>query len=186
MKEQIEPSVQRELERMRCAKQGWRARKWDKWWQQGSMKARYLKWEGREKGKNIINTWGTNNVQGMVGDEEIIEKQLRAWKIPLLFQQPEIQREDVLLGFLIPKLPSAGMFQLLRSFSKGWGGPVWLGGLFRVTMLSKEKAAPAGIHLSLLLCCHSSLLSPSSRLSPFPQLWNTCYFHIYALGGGFQ
>lgn len=38
----------------------------DKWAQQGSMKAKYLKWEGREKGKNIINTWSINNVQGMV------------------------------------------------------------------------------------------------------------------------
>lgn len=46
----------------------------------------------------------------MVGDEEIIEKQLRIKlnikniQYTLLFQQPEIQREDVLLGILIPKL----------------------------------------------------------------------------------
>lgn len=47
----------------------------------------------------------------MVGDEEIIEKQLRAWKIPL-FQQPEMQRGCVTWD----PLPKALKLQECSSF----------------------------------------------------------------------
>lgn len=43
MKDLTEPAVPRELERMRRVKQGWRARKWDKWSQPGSRRAKCLK-----------------------------------------------------------------------------------------------------------------------------------------------